>query len=145
MKDASGSNGADVIAATDAQLGDYFLHCDGHPRLLFTENETNNERLFGTANSDAAMSRMESTTMSWRARQDAVNPNSTGTKAAAHYQLRVRARATAVIRLRLSNAAPVSEEPFGKQFDQIIEARRREADDSIGRSRLPVSAKTRPM
>ena len=62
-------------------------------------------------------------------RQDAVNPNHTGTKAAAHYQLRVGAGATAVIRLRLSNVAPGAEEPFGRRFEQIIEARRREADE----------------
>ena len=127
LKDASGGNGADVIAATDAQLGDYFLHCDGHPRLLFTENDTNNERLFGSANStpyvkDGINNYVVAGT------EDTVNPNGTGTKAAAHYQLRVGARATAVIRLRLSNGAHVSEEQFGKQFDQIIEARRREAD-----------------
>jgi hypothetical protein len=50
LKDASGTNGAGAIAATDAQLGDYFLHCEGHARLLFTENDTNNERLFGSPN-----------------------------------------------------------------------------------------------
>ena len=59
--------------------------------------------------------------------QDAVNPAQTGTKAAAHYKLTVEAGQTAVIRLRLSNA--VSRDPFGKGFDQIMEARRREADE----------------
>ena len=62
-------------------------------------------------------------------RQDAVNPNHTGTKAAAHYEMRVGAGATAVIRLRLSNAAPGAEQPFGNGFEQIIEARRHEADE----------------
>ena len=47
LKAASWKNGAGAIATTDALLGDYFLHCEGHARLLFTENETNNERLFG--------------------------------------------------------------------------------------------------
>ena len=61
-------------------------------------------------------------------RQDAVNPNRTGTKAAAHYEIRVGAGATAIIRLRLSNVAPGAGEPFGRGFEQIIEARRREAD-----------------
>ena len=65
-------------------------------------------------------SRTASTTMSWSGRQEAVNPNQTGTKAAAHYQLNVGAGETAVIRLRLSNAA--SRDPFGSQFNQIIEA-----------------------
>jgi hypothetical protein len=127
LKDASRRNAA-AIAASDASLGDYFLHCEGHPLLLFTENETNNERLFGTANptpyvkdgiNDCVVAD----------RQSAVNPNNTGTKAAAHYQLRVDAGATAVIRLRLSNVAPGAEEKFGTRFAQILEARRREADE----------------
>src|SRR5215470_11371499 len=127
LRDAS-QRGAAAIAASDAVLGDYFLHCEERPILLFTENETNNERLFGTANptpyvkdgiNDCVVAD----------RQSAVNPNNTGTKAAAHYQLPVGAGATAVIRLRLSNAAPGAEEPFGTRSAQIFETRRREADE----------------
>jgi len=51
LRDAS-RNGAVVIAATEVSLGNYFLYYEGRPHLLFTENETNNERLFGTAKSD---------------------------------------------------------------------------------------------
>ena len=62
-------------------------------------------------------------------RQDAVNPEQTGTKAAAHYQLDVRSGQTAVVRLRLTNAAPGSGgDPFGSDFEQTIKLRRREAD-----------------
>ena len=43
-------NGVQAVAASDAELGDYFLYCEGNPSLLFTENETNNERIFGTPN-----------------------------------------------------------------------------------------------
>ncbi len=49
LRDAS-QRGAVAIAAGDAVLGDFFLHCEGRPVLLFTENETNNQRLFGSAN-----------------------------------------------------------------------------------------------
>src|ERR1700719_5030468 len=73
------------------------------------------------------MSRMGSTTMWWRAGRTR-STRTTGTKAAAHYELRVGAGATAVVRLRLSNVAPGTEEPFGRHFAQILEARRREAD-----------------
>jgi hypothetical protein len=127
LKDASGANGAGAIAAADARLGDYFLYCEGHARLLFTENETNNERLFGSPNPTPYVKDGINNYVV-AGREDAVNPNHTGTKAAAHYQLRVGAGATAVIRLRLSNVAPGAEEPFGRRFDQIVEARRREAD-----------------
>jgi hypothetical protein len=127
LTDASQRSAA-VIAANDAVLGDYFLHCEERPVLLFTENETNNERLFGTANptphvkdgiNDCVVAD----------RQNAINPNNTGTKAAAHYQLRVGARGTAVVRVRLNNVAPGAGQPFGTGFVQILEARRHEADE----------------
>ena len=127
LMDASARNGGSAIAATNAVLGDYFLHCEGPARLLFTENETNNERLFGSANPTPYVKDGINNYLV-TGRQDAVNPNHTGTKAAAHYEIRVGAGATSVIRLRLSNVAPGTEEPFGRRFDQIIEAGRHEAD-----------------
>ena len=39
-----------TIEASHAELGDFLLHYDGAPRLLFTENDTNNERISGTPN-----------------------------------------------------------------------------------------------
>ena len=113
------------IETSHAELGGFLLHCDGNPRLLFTENDTNNERIFGRPDvtpyvKDAINNYVVS------GRQDAVNPNQTGTKATAHYQLNVGAGETAVIRLRLSNTG--SRNPFGSQFDQIIESRRDEAN-----------------
>ncbi len=114
-----------TIETSHAELGGFLLHCDGNPRLLFTENDTNNERVFGTPNATPYVKDgINNYVVSGR--QEATNPNQTGTKVAAHYQLTVGAGDTAVIRLRLSNA--VSREPFGKQFNQIIEQRRREAD-----------------
>jgi hypothetical protein len=59
-------------------------------------------------------------------RQDTVNPNQTGTKAAAHYRIDIGTNATSVIRLRLTAAATQS--PFGAGFDRIMAARRGEAD-----------------
>ena len=108
-----------TIEASHAELGDFLLHCDGNPQLLFTENDTNNERIFGTPNATPYVKDGINNYVV-AGREEAVNPNQTGTKAAAHYQLDVGAGETAVIRLRLSNAA--SRDPFGGQFDQIIEA-----------------------
>jgi hypothetical protein len=127
LRDAS-QRGAAAIAASDTVLGDYFLHCEGRPVLLFTENETNNERLFGTANPTPYVKDGINNCVV-ADRQNAVNPNNTGTKAAAHYQLRVGAGATAVVRVRVSNASPGARQPFGAGFEQILEARRREADE----------------
>ena len=60
-------------------------------------------------------------------RQEAVNPNQTGTKAAAHYQFQRWPGETAVIRLRLNDVA--SDRSFGRRFAELIEPRRREADE----------------
>jgi hypothetical protein len=125
LKAVSGNAGA--IAASGAHLGDYFLHCEGNARLLFTENETNNERLFGTANPTPYVKDGINDYLV-AGKEDAVNPNHTGTKAAVHCQLSVGGGATAIVRLRLNTVVPGSEEPFGTRFDQIIDQRRREAD-----------------
>ena len=127
LKAASGTKNAGAIVAADTALGDYVLHCEGNARLLFTENETNNERLFGSPNSTPYVKDgIHNYVVAGR--QDAVNPNDTGTKAAAHYQVSVGARATTVIRLRLRNAALDAGEAFGTGFDHVMEARRHEAD-----------------
>ena len=68
-------------------------------RLLFTENETNNERIFHKSNSSPYVKDLIHNYLV-AGRGAAVNPNQTGTKAAAHYTLDLRARQTAVIRLR---------------------------------------------
>jgi hypothetical protein len=114
-----------TIETSHAELGSFLLHCDGNPQLLFTENDTNNERIFGTPNATPYVKDGINNCVV-AGRGEAVNPNQTGTKAAAHYQLNVGGGETAVIRLRLSDAA--LRDPFGGQFDQILEARRGEAD-----------------
>jgi Glycosyl hydrolase family 63 C-terminal domain len=126
LKDAS-KDGAAAVAASDALLGDYFLHCEGDPQLLFTENETNNARLFGSANPTPYVKDGINDYVVV-GKRDSVNPDKTGTKAAAHYELRVGAGVTAVVRLRLNTTAPGAEDPFGARFSQIIDARRQEAD-----------------
>ena len=114
-----------TIDTSHADLGGFLLRCDGNPQLLFTENDTNNERLFGTPNATPYVKDgINNCVVSGR--QEAVNPSQTGTKAAAHYQLDIGGGETAVIRLRLSTG---SRNPFGGQFDQIVEQRRREADE----------------
>jgi Glycosyl hydrolase family 63 C-terminal domain len=121
-----GTTGGARIYASHSGLGDYTLHCEGNPPLLFTENDTNNERIFGKPNAtpyvkDAINNYVVA------GRLDTVNPNRMGTKAAAHYQVDVAAGGTAVIRVRLGNGTIAA--PFENQFDQIIEQRRREADE----------------
>jgi hypothetical protein len=120
--------GVSVIAASHAELGERYLFCDEDAPLLFTENETNSERLFGTPNRSQWVKDGINDYLVHR-RADAVNPAQAGTKAAAHYRLTVGAGESVRLRLRLTpenlGAQPLG--PFG-DFDAAIEARRREAD-----------------
>jgi hypothetical protein len=95
------------------------------PALLFTENETNKQRLWGVANeSPYVKDGINDHVVQGRA--EAVNPAQTGTKAAAHYRLTLAAGETITLRLRLSaqrHALPLAD------FDAQFAARQREADE----------------
>jgi hypothetical protein len=121
-------DGAACVAASDPGIGDYILHCEGNPPLLFTENETNNQRIFGAPNASPYV-KDGINDFIVAGRQNAVNPQQTGTKSAAHYHLEIAPGQTATIRLRLTKAAPSpQDDPFGSDFEQIFEKRRQEAD-----------------
>ena len=87
LRQLTGPPGLSVVGASHADLGERFLYCEGEAPLLFTENETNNERLFGTPNltpyvKDAFHNYLV------HGQTQAVNPEMTGTKAAALYRAR---------------------------------------------------------
>jgi hypothetical protein len=102
-----------AIDAEHPELGQYLLTCEGSPTLLFTENETNAERLFSAPSAtlyvkdgihDAVV----------RGRPAAVNPAQVGTKAAAHYQMVVAAGETVLLRLRLAQVRPGGSSPAAR-------------------------------
>ena len=100
--------------------------------LLFTENETNHERLFPGKSQKNESPHVKDGINDCvvHGNQDAVNPAKQGTKVAAHYHVNVGAGQTTVIRLRLSKSTPDQKgKPFGKSFDQIFDDRLREADE----------------
>ncbi len=74
LKQVSGQKGVQAVAASHADLGERYLYCEGDVPLLFTENETNNERIFGTANASLRTSKTESTTMWFRANRTRSTP-----------------------------------------------------------------------
>lgn len=110
-------------------LSEYYLYCDGTVPLLFTENETNQQRLFDLPNTSAYVKDGINNYIV-NGQSDAINPASVGTKVAPHYQLTVEAGATQVIQLRLTNT-PFDQlgQPFGEAFDAIFAARVQEADE----------------
>jgi hypothetical protein len=120
--------GYEVIGAEHHELGTMFLCCEGKPELLFTENETNSQRLWDAPNAQPYVKDGFNELVVHRV-TGAVNPAKTGTKSAAWYALNVGARKTAVVRLRLTAAAPgAGAKPFA-DFDAVMEARRKEADE----------------
>src|SRR5689334_15415490 len=94
-----------VIVATHPELGDRFLYCDGAAGLLFTENETNNERLFHAPN-ETPYVKDGINDYIVHCNESAVNPQNMGTKAAASYRLTLGAGQSQTIRLRLSDVGP---------------------------------------
>ena len=109
-------------------LTDYYLYCEGTVPLLFTENETNLVRIFGTANNSPYVKDGINNYVV-QGQQDAVNPAKLGTKASPHYQLTVGPDGTQVVRLRLTATAPHTlPKPF-EQFEAVMSQRLKEADE----------------
>jgi hypothetical protein len=129
LRSAGAISGAGVISASHPELGDRRLYCEGEPALLFTENETNNKRLFGTDNATPYVKDAFNEYLVHQ-RREAVNPAGTGTKAAAHYKVTVAAGETAVIRLRLADTREeAAANVFGSTFSDAFASRLREADE----------------
>ena len=119
-----------AIAAARAvhpQLGEWLLCADAEAQLLFCENETNNERLFGAPNARRFPKDAINDFVVGGA-TGAVNPARTGTKLAAHHVLELAAGESASIRVRLSAAGAPDAGSLGGDFDRVISARRDEAD-----------------
>ncbi len=116
-----------VVELNHTQCGNRWLHCEGSPELLFTENETNAQRLFGIENRTPYVKDGINNYVV-HGLQEAVNPEHAGTKASAHYKLTVEAGATTVVRLRLSNSDFAGKNAFDS-FDKIFASRQREADE----------------
>jgi hypothetical protein len=134
----------DSIDASHPSLGRYRLFVEGASELLFTENETNTERLYGAPNRtpyvkdafhayviDGATGR--------------VNPARTGTKAAALYRLVVPAGGEVRVRLRLTATGAVRSDrgPFDELgpdgFEATFAERRAEADTFYAQKTGPLS------
>ncbi len=110
-----------LIEAEHEALGPRWLYCEGAPELLFTENETNGERLWGEANpSPYVKDGINACVVDGE--KDAVNPAAVGTKAAARYRMTLAAGQSVAVRLRLANT-PIPGRTFGKDFDVVFAQR----------------------
>jgi Glycosyl hydrolase family 63 C-terminal domain len=117
-----------AVKAVAPTLGERYLYCDGDAPLLFTENETNTQRIFGVPNRSPYV-KDGINNLIVHGQKDAVNPEQKGTKVAAHYRLKVKPGECQTVRLRLRPEAPAKAgNPFG-DFDDALLARHKEADE----------------
>jgi hypothetical protein len=121
------SSRTSVIEASHPTLGERWLYCEAPTELLFTENETNNQRLFGIGNASPFVKDGINDYIV-DGRKEAVNPNQFGTKVSAHYSLKIGLGETKTVRLRLSQFKSLAE-PFSPCFEAILQDRKREADE----------------
>jgi len=114
-----------AVDARHPTLGDYVLYGRNQARCLFTENETNNQKLFGASNpgpyvKDAFHRRVV------QQDEDAVNPEQMGTKCAAWHEIRCDPGEAAEVDLVLTPER--TDDPW-TGFEELLEKRLGEADD----------------
>jgi hypothetical protein len=132
---AAATPAGSVVKAVDGQLGERYLYCEEEASLLFTENETNTQRIFGMPNCSPYVKDGINNHVV-HGQDGVVNPDETGTKVAAHYRVTIGPGGSRVFRLRLCARAPAAlaqgngagSSPFGRQFEEVLQARRTEAD-----------------
>ena len=133
-----------AVEAHSPDLGPRYLLCDGSPELLFTENETNEVRLYGTPHNPTPYVKDGFHEYVVNGIEGAVNPLEVGTKACARYRVTVEGGQSATIRLRLTDQA-LTPDPFGPGFAQTLAARIAEADEfyaAIGSPALSADARS---
>ncbi|MFI9757467.1 MGH1-like glycoside hydrolase domain-containing protein [Streptomyces sp. NPDC051963] len=113
-----------AIRADHEELGPHWLYFADGPQTLFTENDTNNERIFGSPNATPYVKDGIDRYVV-HGETDAVNPGQTGTKASVHHVLTVAAGDSATVRLRLTGTE--LPDPWAG-FGEVLDARRTEAD-----------------
>ena len=143
FKREDGTLGSTAIEVDHKAYGKRWLLCEGEPELLFTENETNAKKLFGSDNR-APYVKDGINDYVIHGNRDAVNPEKSGTKAAALYDLSIAPGGSVTVRLRFTDREPKvvrmsaprlvlaqapKTEQFGQAFDSIFTARKMEADE----------------
>jgi hypothetical protein len=116
-----------VVEVEHDTLAGYWLACEGAPQLLFTENDTDRERLWGLPN-DAPFVKDGINEAVVYGRKAAVNARQLGTKVAVRHTVTIEPRRSVTVRLRLSNGRRGTA-PFAREFDALFEQRIREADE----------------
>ncbi len=128
--------GPGMLSATHAVMGEYEFALDKgpdgkHPLFLFTDNETNTQRLYGSPSKHRYVKDAFHDAVI-HGKSDAVNPANFGTKAAGRYDLSVPAGGSVQLRFRLTAKGVWPGEPFDDAFNDIMANRIAEADSFYG-------------
>ena len=127
---AEGGDGSVVVRAAHPEDGARLLVLEAGAELLFTENETNTERLAGARNRTPYVKDAIDAYLV-HGRREAVNPDGVGTKVAAHYVLDIGPGESRTIRAWLVDPAGPTR-PDIAAVDALVDARRAEADAFYG-------------
>ncbi|MBL7741860.1 MAG: glucosidase, partial [Chitinophagaceae bacterium] len=120
-------NGYGEVKIIDYSAGEYHFYFERPVRTLFTENETNTERLYGQPNKTPFVKDAFHTAIT---QNDYIHleQKNEGTKFAPLYEHHLEGRSSITIKLRLSKHA-VTDDPFDKDFDAVFESRLSESDE----------------
>jgi hypothetical protein len=161
IRKTAGLQNCQCVEVEHWQYGKRWLLCAGQPQLLFTENQTDYERIFNVKNPTPFVKDAFHEYLIHK-NQAAINPQQNGTKMAAYYPLTLSPGDSATLKLRLTDMDPLGEmksdskkpgsvpspahaEPndevpsasdFGTGFDRLFDLRQKEADDFYA-SRVP--------
>lgn len=105
----------------------YFLYFDGADEILFTENETNFEKLFNRPNATPFVKDAFHESIISGKNTEALITKKSGTKSAPVFRLEIEGKKSQTIYLRLTNNK--TETPFLQGFESIFAKRKKEADD----------------
>ncbi len=148
MKKIEGSHNLSIIELEHKHYGQRWLYCENANEVLFTENETNNQRLYNAQN---ALPFVKDGVNEYivHGQKHKVNPAAEGTKASAHYRLMIDAGESVTLRLRFSDKqlTKAKEKSFAKDFDKVFADRIKEAnefydDEKVIPSKLSDDAKS---
>lgn len=140
IPELSASEDDNVINFSHWRLGDRYVHLgpsasyssDVVPKRLFTNNETNKQRLYDVKN-DSPFVKDAFHDYIIEEKEDAVNPENKGTKSCAWYAFDegegIPPGDFVTVRFKFTNKAPPSTDFDEDAFDDIMEERQDEADD----------------
>jgi mannosylglycerate hydrolase MGH1-like protein/glycosyl hydrolase family 63 len=126
-----------TVKATHQALGEYYLYFKDPAELLFTDNETNNERLYAKANASTFVKDAFHDAIINGTNKQALIDRKQGTKCSPAYHLTIDGNSSQKIFLRL--CSDVIDQPFQDNFEHLFDQRKKEADEFY-QSVLPQNA-----